>query len=105
MSFFLFGLLSLSSVQFFKVASNGTPSTSLRQLFHGSVVYWKGMRGTGETECSCIPLGAATDVSARAIYDTASQNGCFENTYFLQAWNSVSLLARRAAKGKRFFKT
>lgn len=85
MSVFLFGLLSLSSVQFLKVVSNGTPITSLREPFHGSVAYWKGIRGTGEMECSCIPLGAVIDISACVIYDTASQNGCFENTYFLQA--------------------
>lgn len=103
MSFSPFGLLSISSVQFFKVASNGTPVTSLRELFCGSVVYWEGTRGTGEMECSCIPLEAATEVSACVIYDIASHNGCFENTYFLQACNRISLLAKRAAKGKYFF--
>lgn len=102
LSFLLFGLLSLSSAQFFKIASNRTPIISLREWFHGSVLHWKGIRGTGEMECSSIPPRAATDISACVIYDTASQNRCFENIYFLQAWNSISLLSRTAAKGKEF---
>lgn len=53
-------------------------------------------------EYSSIPPRAATDISACVISDTASQNRCFENTYFLQAWNSVSLLSRTAAEGKDF---
>lgn len=102
LSFLLFSLLSLSSAEFFKFASNRTPITPLREWFHGSVLHWKGKRSTGEMKCSSIPPRAANDVSACVIYDTASQNRCFENTYFLQAWNSISLLSRTAAKGKEF---
>lgn len=102
LSFLLFSFLSLSSVQFFKIASSRTPITSLRERFHGSVLHWKGKRGTGEMEYSSIPLRAATDISACVIYDTASQNRCFENTFFLQAWNSATRLSRTAAEGKEF---
>lgn len=68
-------------VQFFKVASNGIPITSLRELFHCSVVYWEEIRNT-QKRLNAPAFLLEQELTACVTRDTASLNECLKTPTF-----------------------